>query len=337
MVSTLLITGCAGFIGYHCAARWLAAGGRVIGFDNLNDYYDPALKRARLALLKQEDDFTFVQGDLADKAALHALFAVHKPDAVLHLAAQVGVRYSLIQPQAYIDANVTGFLNILEAVRTFGAQHLLYASSSSVYGANTAMPFNESDAVDHPVSLYAATKRSNELMAHTYSHLFGIPTTGLRFFTVYGPWGRPDMAPFAFTKAILAGEPILVFNEGRMRRDFTYISDIVDGIMAVIPLAPKPNADWRSAPADPSSSYAPYRLYNIGHNEPTGLLDFIAVLEQALGRKAVLKMMPMQPGDVVETYASVEALEQLTGYTPQVSIDKGIPLFTSWYRSYYSI
>jgi UDP-glucuronate 4-epimerase len=331
----LLITGCAGFIGFHAAERWLARGGTVVGIDSLNDYYDPALKRARLNILQRHTGFTFLQAALENREALDSLFARHRPDAVLHLAAQPGVRYSLENPHAYIGANVTGFLNVLEACRSFGTGHLLYASSSSVYGANTSLPFSAQDNVDHPISLYAATKKANELMAHSYSHLHGIPATGLRFFTVYGPWGRPDMALYRFTKAILSGERITLFNNGRSRRDFTYIDDIVDGIMRLVPHPPKPDPAWDGKRPNPASSYAPYRLYNIGSNRAVGLLDFIAVLEKALGRKALIDLQPMQPGDLPETYADIEPLREAVGYDPKTPVEAGIPKFVEWYLSYH--
>ena len=304
-MKSLLITGCAGFIGYHAASRWLAEGGTVIGCDNMNDYYDPSLKQSRLKLLQERKGFTFVQAALEDGKTMNDIFERHRPEAVLHLGAQAGVRHSLADPRAYVDANVTGFLSVLEACRTYETNHLLYASSSSVYGANTKMPFAESDPVDHPLSLYAATKRANELMAHSYSHLFNIKVTGLRFFTVYGPWGRPDMALFKFTKSIIAGEPITVFNEGRMKRDFTYIDDIVEGIVRLIPEVPTGDPSWNSGNQDPSTSYAPYRIFNLGNNRPMELMQYITVLERAIGRKAIIDWAPMQPGDVQETYADM--------------------------------
>ncbi|MFC5651465.1 NAD-dependent epimerase [Paenibacillus solisilvae] len=334
-MQALLVTGCAGFIGYHAARRWLAEGGAVIGLDNLNDYYDASLKRSRLQQLLEMEGFTFVQAALEDQKAMDDIFEKHRPETVLHLAAQAGVRHSIVDPRAYIDANVTGFLNVLEACRNYEIRHLLYASSSSVYGANTKKPFAESDPADHPVSLYAATKRTNELMAHSYSHLFNMRVTGMRFFTVYGPWGRPDMALFKFTRSILAGEPITVFNEGRMKRDFTYIDDIVEGMMRLIPEAPHGDPDWNGERPDPSTSYAPYRIYNLGNNRPIELMAYITVLERALGRKAVIDWEPMQPGDVYETYAEIDKLRQAVGYEPRISIEEGIPKFVDWYLSYY--
>lgn len=331
----LVVTGCAGFIGFHASLRWLAEGNEVIGYDNINSYYDPILKEDRLKRLEENHRFTFVKGSLEDKTAVQSLFSDFRPDAVLHLAAQAGVRYSLENPQAYVDANVTGFLNILEACRENGTSHLLYASSSSVYGSNTAMPFSASDGVNHPVSLYAATKKANELMAHTYSHLFNVPTTGLRFFTVYGPWGRPDMALFKFTKSIIEGKPISVFNEGNMRRDFTYIDDIVEGVVRLIPDIPKPNPTWNGERPDPSISYAPYRVFNIGNNQPVGLMDFIRTIERALGKDAIIRFEPLQPGDVPETYADIEPIRRAVGFEPRTPIEAGIPKFVEWYLSYY--
>lgn len=336
-ISAVLLTGCAGFIGYHAAEAVLARGGDVIGFDNLNSYYDVTLKEARLERLRRHPRFTFVKGDLSDKEAVTALFAGGNVQRVLHLAAQAGVRYSLVNPGAYIDSNVIGFLNILEACRHSGVEHLAYASSSSVYGANTRMPFSVHDNVDHPVSLYAASKKANELMAHTYSHLFRLPTTGLRFFTVYGPWGRPDMAMFIFTKAILAGKPIQLFNFGKMRRDFTYIDDIVEGVIRVLYATAQPNPGWDSADPDPASSFAPYRLYNIGNNSPVELLRLITVLERALGKTAIKELVPIQPGDVPATYADVDDLARDVGFRPQVPIETGVERFVAWYREFYGI
>ena len=333
----VLVTGTAGFIGAALAARLLARGDEVVGIDNLNDYYDVELKRARLASLTSDDRFTDIRCNLEDKATIDQLFKTHKPQAVVNLAAQAGVRYSLINPQAYIDSNITGFLNILEACRNFGVEHLVYASSSSVYGANTAMPFSTADNVDHPVSLYAASKKTNELMAHTYSHLFQVPTTGLRFFTVYGPWGRPDMAPIIFTKKILAGEPIDVFNFGNHRRDFTYIDDIVEGIIRTLDKPASGNPTWAGSTPDPATSKAPYRLYNIGSNNPVELLHFIEVLEECLGKKAIKNLLPMQPGDVPDTYANVDALIKDVDYKPSTSIEIGVEKFAKWYRDYYRI
>lgn len=331
----VLVTGTAGFIGAALAARLLARGDEVIGIDNLNDYYDVKLKHDRLDILTPSQRFTDIRGNLEDKATIDQLFKIHKPQAVVNLAAQAGVRYSLINPQAYIDSNVTGFLNVLEGCRNFGIGHLVYASSSSVYGANTSMPFSTTDNVDHPVSLYAASKKANELMAHTYSHLFQIPTTGLRFFTVYGPWGRPDMAPIIFAKKILAGEPIDVFNFGNHRRDFTYIEDIVEGIIRTLDKPSTGNSAWTGNNPDPATSKAPYRIYNIGSNNPVELLHFIEVLENCLGKKAVKNLLPMQPGDVPDTYADVDALIRDVDYKPSTSIEVGVEQFAKWYRDYY--
>jgi len=333
----VLVTGTAGFIGNHLALRLLERGDEVIGLDNLNDYYDVNIKKARLARVAAYPGFTDVRADLEDKAAIDKLFQDHKPDRVVNLAAQAGVRYSLINPQAYIDSNITGFLNILEACRHFGTEHLVYASSSSVYGANTAMPFSVHNNVDHPVSLYATSKKSNELMAHTYSHLFGIPTTGLRFFTVYGPWGRPDMALFIFTKKILAGEPIDVFNYGNHRRDFTYIDDIVEGVIRTLDHPAPANSEWSGDTPDPATSKAPYRLYNIGSNNPVELLRYIEVLEDCLGKKAEKNLLPLQPGDVPDTYADVDALIEDVDYKPSTPIEVGIENFVRWYRDYYRV
>jgi UDP-glucuronate 4-epimerase len=334
----VVVTGCAGFIGFHTTRLLVERGHDVVGFDNLNPYYDPRLKEARLARLQAElgDRFAFVRGNLEDKGALSAVIAAERPERVLHLAAQAGVRYSLTHPEAYIEANLVGFLHVLEACRHHGVGHLVYASSSSVYGLNETMPFSERHPTDHPVSLYAATKKSNELMAHSYSHLFGVPTTGLRFFTVYGPWGRPDMSLFLFTQKILAGEPIPVFNHGQMRRDFTYVDDIVEGVVRVLDAVPDRSPDWRgTAPADPSTSSAPYRVFNIGHHSPVPLLEMISTLGKALGREPILDLQPMQPGDVPATFADVASLEAVTGFRPQVSIQVGIPRFVEWYRSFY--
>lgn len=331
----VLVTGAAGFIGAALAQRLLARGDLVIGLDNLNHYYDVQLKQDRLAGLLSTPGFTHTQCNLEDKSALETLFKIHKPDRVVHLAAQAGVRYSLKHPQAYIDTNITGFLNILEACRHFGSEHLVYASSSSVYGANTAMPFSTQQSVDHPLSLYAASKKANELMAHTYSHLFAIPTTGLRFFTVYGPWGRPDMAPFLFTRKILADEPIDIFNHGNHRRDFTYIDDIVTGTILCLDRAAQANQAWSGTTPDPASANAPYRLYNIGSNNPVELLHFIATLEDCLGKKAIKNFLPLQAGDVPHTYADVQALMADTDYKPTTSIEIGVEKFVRWYRDYY--
>ena len=333
----ILVTGVAGFIGFHVAQRLLARGDTVIGIDNLNPYYEVRLKEDRLARLSNCEGFHFIHLDLADREGMGRLFTDHKPDRVVHLAAQAGVRYSLTNPHAYIESNLVGFLHILEGCRHTSVAHLVYASSSSVYGANTKMPFSVHDNVDHPVSLYAASKKANELMAHTYSHLYRLPTTGLRFFTVYGPWGRPDMALFLFTRAILSGQPIQVFNEGRMRRDFTYIDDITEGIIRVLDTIPQPHSSWSSINPDPGTSNAPYRLYNIGNNQPVELLDCIAVLESCLGRKAEKQLLPMQPGDVPETYADVDDLMRDVGFRPSTPITIGIARFVEWYRSYYQV
>ena len=331
----ILVTGAAGFIGMHVVQRLAARGDTVVGIDNLNSYYDPALKHARLAQLAELPSFRFERLDIADGPALHALFAAEKFDGVVHLAAQAGVRYSIDNPLAYGESNLAGFLNMLEACRRAPVRHLVYASSSSVYGGNAKMPFSERDSVDHPVSLYAATKKANELMAHTYSHLYGIPTTGLRFFTVYGPWGRPDMAYFSFTRDILAGTPIAVFNDGKMMRDFTYIDDIVDGVVAVLDRPATPDPDFDPLAPNPGTSRAPYRVFNIGNQAPVALGDFIATIEQALGMEAVKQYKPMQPGDVVATYADVSALAAWTGVSPKTSLSVGIGHFTQWYKRYY--
>lgn len=332
---TILVTGAAGFIGMHTCLSLLARGDRVIGLDNLNDYYDVSLKQARLVRLQSHANFGFRQLDVADRAGVAALFAAEKPQRVVHLAAQAGVRYSLSNPHAYIDSNVQGFTNILEGCRHNAVQHLVYASSSSVYGGNTALPFSEHHNIDHPISLYAATKKANELMAHTYSHLFGLPTTGLRFFTVYGPWGRPDMALFLFTKAILTGQPIDIFNHGDMVRDFTFVDDIVEGVIRVAdkPAAPDPAFD--PANPDPATSNAPYRVFNIGNNQPTPLMDYIRALESALGRVAQKNYLPMQPGDVLATAANTNELNAWVGFKPNTPIDHGVARFVEWYRSYY--
>ena len=322
----ILVTGTAGFIGYHVAERLLARGDQVVGLDNLNDYYDPALKRARLRRLEGLPGFRFVQLDLADRAGMAELFATERFDRVIHLAAQAGVRYSITHPTAYLDSNLTGFGHVLEGCRAQDIGHLVYASSSSVYGGNTKMPFAETDTVDHPVSLYAATKKANELMAHTYSHLYGFPTTGLRFFTVYGPWGRPDMAYHLFTRAILAGEAIPVFNHGDMKRDFTYIDDVVEGVLRVMD---------RPAVA-PVAGSAPYRVFNIGNSKPVQLLDFIGCIERALGRTAAKRLLPMQPGDVPATYACTQALQDWVGFAPSTPLEDGVRNFVNWYREYYA-
>ena len=331
----ILITGAAGFIGFHVAKRLLEQGLEITGLDNLNDYYDVNLKKDRLQILEQQPGFSFVKAALEDQSTIEALFDQEKFDLVIHLAAQAGVRYSLENPRAYINSNIMGFMNILEGCRNTSVKHLVYASSSSVYGANAKVPFAVSDNVDHPVSLYAATKKSNELMAHTYSSLFGLPTTGLRFFTVYGPWGRPDMAYFSFTKSILEGKPIDVFNNGQMQRDFTYIDDIVEGIILVSGHIPQPDPDWNAGDPDPASSYAPYRLYNIGNHSPVELGLFIEIIEQALGKKAKKNLLPMQPGDVLRTFADVEDLTRDVGFKPATTLEAGIDSFISWFREYY--
>lgn len=336
-MSKFLVTGAAGFIGFHLSRRLAARGETVTGLDNLNDYYDVGLKKDRLAELDGESTFTFRLADLADRAVTAELFAAEQFDVVVHLAAQAGVRYSLTNPHAYLESNLAAFLNVLEGCRNAEVSHLVYASSSSVYGANTTMPFSVHDNVDHPISLYAATKKSNELMAHTYSHLYGIPTTGLRFFTVYGPWGRPDMALYKFTKAILAGTPIDVYNEGHMRRDFTYIDDIVEGVMRVADRTPQPNPNWSSDTPDPATSRSPYRLYNIGNNHPVELLRVIETLETCLGRKAEKNLLPMQPGDVQATAADIDDLFREVGFRPKTSIEEGIDRFVTWYRNYHQL
>lgn len=333
----ILVTGAAGFIGSHVAHHLLDRGDRVVGIDNLNDYYDVSLKEDRLERLTERPDFSFSRLDVADREGIEELFATQKPVRVVHLAAQAGVRYSLENPHAYVDANIVGFMNILEASRHVDLEHLVYASSSSVYGANRSMPFSVHDNVDHPVSLYAASKKSNELMAHTYSALYDLPTTGLRFFTVYGPWGRPDMAIFLFTRRILAGEPIDVFNYGNHRRDFTFIDDVVEGVVRVLDRVPEPNADWVGEAPDPGTSFAPYRIYNIGNQEPVELLHFIEVIEECLGRKAEKNLLPMQPGDVLDTCADVDDLVADVGYRPETAIELGVRRFVDWYREYYGV
>jgi UDP-glucuronate 4-epimerase len=331
----ILVTGAAGFIGFHLSRRLLEGDNEVVGLDNLNPYYDVTLKEARLSLLEKDGAFRFIRADIADRQAVAALFAKEQPEIVVNLAAQAGVRYSLKNPYAYVESNIVGFMNILEGCRHHHVRHLLYASSSSVYGANTRMPFSVHDNVDHPLSLYAATKKANELMAHTYAALYGLPCTGLRFFTVYGPWGRPDMALFLFTRAILENRPIDVFNEGRMERDFTYIDDIVEGVVRIMDRIPTPDAAWSGERPDPSSSFSPYRLYNIGNNQPVALMDFIAILEDHLGRKAKKNFLPMQAGDVPATFADVEALTTAVGFKPATPIAEGIGRFVAWYRDYY--
>lgn len=342
----IFITGAAGFIGYHLSVRLLSEGHTVTGVDSLNDYYDVNLKMGRLAELgiggKSGESsiypqFTFYDYDLCDKESLDKLFEAGKFDIIINLAAQAGVRYSLQNPQAYIDSNIQGFINILELCRNHKPKHLIFASSSSVYGLNKKMPFSVQDHTDHPISLYAATKKANEVMAHTYAHLFGIPSSGLRFFTVYGPWGRPDMAYFGFTKKIIAGEAIDVFNQGDLMRDFTYIDDIVEGIVRLIDKAPVPDASFDSFNPDPSSSYAPYRMYNIGNNTPVKLMDFIETLEDAIGKEAVKNFQPMQPGDVYATYADVASLSEVTGFQPQTSIKEGLTNFVAWYKKFYNV
>jgi UDP-glucuronate 4-epimerase len=331
----ILVTGTAGFIGNELAIRLLERGDEVIGVDNVNDYYDVRLKEARLERIKSHPGFTEIRVGLHDRAAMEAVFAQHKPQRVVNLAAQAGVRYSLKNPYAYVDSNLLGFVNILEGCRHHGVEHLVYASSSSVYGANTRMPFSVHHNVDHPVSLYAASKKANELMAHTYSHLYGIPTTGLRFFTVYGPWGRPDMAYFSFTRDILEGSAINVFNHGDMQRDFTYIDDIVEGVIRVLDKVPSGNVDWSGDAPDPGTSRAPYKLYNIGNNNPVRLMDMIETLERCLGKSAVKNFLPMQPGDVPATFADVDDLMRDVGFKPATSIEEGLEKFASWYREFY--
>ena len=333
----LLVTGSAGFIGAALALRLLERGDQVIGLDNLNDYYDVALKEARLARLTGHPAYTDLRVDIEHGARLREVFERTRPDRVVNLAAQAGVRYSIENPMAYVATNLVGFANVLECCRHTGVEHLVYASSSSVYGANTAMPFSVHHNVDHPLSLYAASKKANELMAHTYSHLYGLPTTGLRFFTVYGPWGRPDMALFKFTRAIIAGEPIEVFNYGRHRRDFTYIDDIVEGVIRVLDRPATANPDWCGAAPDAATSPAPYRLYNIGNNDPVELLEYIAVLERSLGLKAQVKLLPLQPGDVPDTYADVSELVRDTGYQPTTAVADGVARFVAWYRDFYRV
>jgi UDP-glucuronate 4-epimerase len=337
---TILVTGAAGFIGFHLSRRLMERGSPVVGFDNLNPYYDPTLKQARLAQLEVTSvqtgtPFRFIQADIEDAAAVALAFAKYRPQQVVNLAAQAGVRYSIENPAAYIQSNLVGFGHVLEGCRHHGVKHLVYASSSSVYGGNTSLPFSENQSVDHPVSLYAASKKANELMAHTYSHLYGLPATGLRFFTVYGPWGRPDMALFLFTRAILAGEPIQVFNHGQMVRDFTYVDDVIESLIRVLdqPATPAPRFD--SANPDPATSWAPHRVFNIGNSNPTPLLDYIEALENALGMKATKQFMPMQPGDVPATAADASALEAWTGFRPNTSVREGVARFVAWYRQFY--
>jgi len=336
-VRTILVTGCAGFIGFHVSRRLLADGERVVGLDNLNPYYDPRLKQARLDQLAPQPGFTFLKADLADRARMPSLFDEHKFDCVVHLAAQAGVRYSLKDPHAYVDSNLVGFVNILEGCRHQGVGHLVFASSSSVYGANTHMPFSVHAGADHPVSLYAATKKANEMLAHSYAHLYRLPTTGLRFFTVYGPWGRPDMALFLFTRAILEGKPIDVYNFGKMRRDFTYIDDIVEGVVQVMNHTAQPDPGWNSGQPDPASSSAPYRLYNIGNTQPADLMALIEAVEQKIGKTARKNMLPIEPGDVPATWSDMEDLARDLGFKPRIAMQEGVSRFVDWYRDYYGV
>jgi UDP-glucuronate 4-epimerase len=331
----ILVTGAAGFIGFYLSRRLLNEGHEVCGIDNLNDYYDVNLKKARLSIIEKDNNFKFVIGDLADREQIKTLFETNQFDYVVNLAAQAGVRYSIENPASYVDSNLVGFGNILEGCRHSGVKHFVYASSSSVYGLNTNMPFSVRHNVDHPISLYAASKKANELMAHTYSYLYNLPTTGLRFFTVYGPWGRPDMAYYLFTKAILNNEPIKVFNNGEMQRDFTYIDDIIEGVIRVISNIPKADPDWSSIKPNPSTSCVPYKLYNIGNNQPVSLMSFIEAIENAIGKKAVKQYLPMQPGDVQATYADIDDLIKDTGFKPSTSIEEGINNFIRWYNEYY--
>ena len=333
----ILVTGAAGFIGFYVAKKLLDRGDEVIGIDNLNDYYDVTLKHARLAQLETYNNFIFHKLDIVDRDAVNNLFNEHKPFRVVHLAAQAGVRYSLVNPYAYINSNIVGFINVLEACRHNDVEHLVFASSSSVYGANTRMPFSVHDNVDHPLSLYGATKKANELMAHCYSHLYGLKVTGLRFFTVYGPWGRPDMSLFIFTRNIIEGKPIDIFNYGKHRRDFTYIDDIVDGVVRVTDKIPEPNSSWTGDRPDPGTSNAPYRLYNIGNHNPVELMRFIELLEENLGKKSIKNFLPMQPGDVPETYADVDDLIKDIDYSPHTTVETGIRNFVEWYKQYYQI
>jgi UDP-glucuronate 4-epimerase len=333
----VLVTGAAGFIGFHVAQRLLAAGREVVGLDCVNDYYDPKLKEARLEILGREPRFSFIKLNLTDRTAMKALFAEHRIPLIIHLAAQAGVRHSLTHPHAYVDANLEGFINILEGCRHGGCRHLVFASSSSVYGANTRLPFSVQDNVDHPISLYAASKKANELMAHSYSHLYKIPATGLRFFTVYGPWGRPDMAMFLFAHAILAGQPIKLFNHGKMRRDFTFIDDVSQAVVRLIDRPPQGRPDWDGSHPDPSSSAAPWKIYNIGNSHPEDLTYVISLLEKEFGRLAVKEMLPMQPGDVAATYADVAELERDIGFRPATPIEDGVARFAKWYREYHRI
>ena len=336
-MADVLLTGAAGFIGFHVAQRLLADGHHVLGLDNLNEYYDPTLKQARLDQLTPHAAFTFERLDVSDRAGMAELFRRHRPARVVHLAAQAGVRYSLQNPHAYVEANLVGFMNVLEGCRHHGVEHLVFASSSSVYGANTRLPFSVHDNVDHPLSLYAATKKANELMAHAYAHLYALPSTGLRFFTVYGPWGRPDMALFVFARAILDDRPIDVFNEGRMQRDFTYVDDIVEGIVRVLAKPPAPDPTWSGDHPDPATSRAPYRVYNIGNDRPVELLRYIQVLEECLGRRARMNLLPMQPGDVPATRADVSDLARDIGYQPRTTVEEGVARFVQWYRAHYRV
>ena len=331
----VLVTGTAGFIGSHVAIRLLERGDEVIGFDNLSDYYDVGIKKARLARFAEHPNYTHIQADLADRASVEAVFATHQPQRVVHLAAQAGVRYAAQNPHVYVSSNVTGFLHILEGCRHHAVEHLVFASTSSVYGANTRMPFSEHQSTEHPLTLYAATKKANEMMAHSYAHLYGIPSSGLRFFTVYGPWGRPDMALFLFTKAILAGEPIKVFNHGRHKRSFTYVDDIVEGVIRTLDVVPTANPEWQGNAPDPASSNVPYRIYNIGNEQPVELLRYIEVLEDCLGSKANMQMLPLQAGDVPDTEADVSELIRAVDYRPKVSVEEGVRNFVDWYRGYY--
>jgi UDP-glucuronate 4-epimerase len=337
MRDPVLVTGTAGFIGFHVTEQLLRQGRTVVGLDNVNSYYDPRLKEARLEILRQHSRFSFAKLDLTDRAAVKSLFEQHRFPLVIHLAAQAGVRYSLDHPHAYVDSNLEGFINVLEGCRHGGCQHLLFASSSSVYGANTKLPFSVRDNVDHPISLYAASKKANELIAHAYSHLYRIPATGLRFFTVYGPWGRPDMAMFIFAKAILAGEPIKLFNHGKMRRDFTYIDDVSQAVVRLLDRPPQGDPNWRGDAPDPATSGAPWRIYNIGNNRPEDLIRVVSILEAEFGRSGVKELLPMQPGDVEATYADVSDLERDIGFRPATSIEEGIARFAKWYRDYHRI
>jgi len=337
LIKKVLVTGAAGFIGYHLSKKLLENSIAVVGLDNLNDYYDPGLKQARLDQVTPHNSFEFANIDLADRPAMENLFTQHQFDAVVNLAAQAGVRYSLKNPYSYVDTNVVGFVNILEGCRHNGVKHLVFASSSSVYGANTKMPFSVHDNVDHPVSLYAASKKSNELMAHAYSHLFGLKCTGLRFFTVYGPWGRPDMAYFLFTKAILEGRAIDIFNNGKMKRDFTYIDDIIEGVYRVIHKLPEPNPEWNGDHPDPPTSYCPYRIYNLGNNQVVDLMKFVECLEECIGKKAIKNFLPMQNGDVPATFANIDDLVQDVGFKPDTPIEEGLKKFVDWYRAHYNV